>query len=43
MIVDGDMLLIKGKRHREEEVKKENYYSQECYWGAFGRTINLLR
>lgn len=41
VIVDGEMLLIKGKRSREETVSKESYYYQECYWGGFERSLKL--
>ncbi len=39
--ITDDILTIKGQRKFEEEVKKENFISQECYWGAFSRTLNL--
>lgn len=39
--VTGDMVTIRGTRHRDEEVPQENYYYQECYWGAFSRSVIL--
>jgi len=37
----NDMITIKGTRQRDETVKEEDYYYQECYWGAFSRSIIL--
>jgi HSP20 family protein len=39
--VTGDMVTIRGNRHRDEEIPQENYYYQECYWGAFSRSVIL--
>lgn len=39
--ITDDVLTIKGQRKQEHEVKKENYMAQECYWGAFSRSISL--
>jgi len=36
-----DTLTIRGERRRAHETAEENYYSQECYWGRFSRTIIL--
>ena len=30
-----------GKRECPEEVEKNNYFSEECFWGHFDRTIVL--
>ena len=35
------MVTIKGERKNEEEVENGNYYYQECYWGAFSRSVLL--
>ncbi|MBI3671771.1 Hsp20/alpha crystallin family protein, partial [Candidatus Azambacteria bacterium] len=35
----NDMLSIKGVREKEEEIKEDDYYYQECYWGAFSRSV----
>ncbi len=37
----NDMITIKGTREKDEEVKEEDYYYQECYWGAFSRSVIL--
>ncbi|PJE59767.1 MAG: heat-shock protein Hsp20 [Candidatus Portnoybacteria bacterium CG10_big_fil_rev_8_21_14_0_10_44_7] len=39
--ITNDMVTIKGTRAKDEEIKNENYYYQECYWGAFSRSIIL--
>lgn len=39
--VTNDMLTIKGIRFKDEEVKMEDYYYQECYWGPFSRSVIL--
>lgn len=39
--VTSDMVTIKGTRQRSEEVKEENYYYQECFWGSFSRSVIL--
>jgi len=38
VVIENDILIIKGKRERPGEKKKEeNYFFQECYWGPFFR------
>jgi len=39
--INNDLLTIRGRREREVEVKEEDYFYKECYWGAFSRTIVL--
>lgn len=39
--ISNDMVTIKGKREKEEEIKGDDYYYQECYWGAFSRSVIL--
>lgn len=39
--VTDDVLTIKGERHSETTVNEENYFSQECFWGDFSRSIVL--
>ncbi|MBU1118319.1 Hsp20/alpha crystallin family protein [Patescibacteria group bacterium] len=39
--IDNDMVTIKGERSNEHEVSEEDYYYQECYWGAFSRSVIL--
>jgi HSP20 family protein len=37
----GDLLTIRGKRELEHDVKDEDWFYRECYWGAFSRSIVL--
>lgn len=39
--ISNDMLTIRGKRKQEKEVKNEDYFYRECYWGGFSRSIIL--
>ncbi|MFH1713333.1 MAG: Hsp20/alpha crystallin family protein [Candidatus Jacksonbacteria bacterium] len=39
--ISNDMITIRGNRHQLEEIVAENYLYQECYWGAFSRSIIL--
>lgn len=39
--IDNDMVTIKGERKNSHEVSEEDYYYQECYWGAFSRSVIL--
>ena len=39
--VASDMVTIKGERRQEQEVKEEDYFYQECYWGSFSRSLPL--
>ncbi len=39
--IDNDMVTIKGERKNINEAKENDYYYQECYWGAFARSIIL--
>lgn len=39
--IANDMVTIRGERRQSQEVNKENYYYQECYWGSFSRSIML--
>lgn len=39
--INNDMITIKGERKSEEKVRSENYFYQECYWGAFSRSVIL--
>lgn len=36
-----DVVTIKGKREDEKEIKEDDYYHRELYWGSFSRTIIL--
>lgn len=39
--ITNDMVTIKGKREQKIQVKAEDYYYQECYWGSFSRSVIL--
>ena len=39
--VEGEMLVIRGKREEEKEVKEEDYYCSERATGEFSRAISL--
>lgn len=39
--ISSDSVTIRGERRRDEEIKEEDYFYQECYWGAFSRTVSL--
>lgn len=39
--VTEDVVTIRGERKEETEVDREHYYVQECYWGAFSRSVIL--
>jgi len=39
--VTNDMITIRGRRQKDEEIRTEDYYYQELYWGAFSRSIIL--
>lgn len=39
--VTDDVLVIRGERSAVEHVAEENYYTKECFWGNFSRSIVL--
>ncbi len=39
--ITNDMVTISGKRRNNAQVKQENYFYQECYWGGFSRSVIL--
>jgi len=41
ILVDGDVLIIKGTRMPPENIDPSVYEHQECFWGPFSRTIVL--
>ncbi len=41
IIIENDMVAIRGNREKLFEEKKRNYFYQECYWGQFSREIIL--
>ncbi len=39
--VTDDVLKIEGAREFEKTIEEENYFSQECFWGKFTRSVVL--
>lgn len=39
--ITDEVVNIKGERKEREEISKDNYFCQECYWGAFSRSYVL--
>lgn len=39
--ITSDSVSIRGERSNNEQIKTEDYFYQECYWGAFSRSIIL--
>ncbi len=39
--INNDMITIRGKREKEENIEEDNYFYKECYWGGFSRSIIL--
>ncbi|MFC1600278.1 Hsp20/alpha crystallin family protein [Patescibacteria group bacterium] len=39
--VTDDVLTVKGHRQYEKTVEEEAYFTQECFWGDFSRSIVL--
>ncbi len=39
--ITNDMVTIKGRREKDETIAGGDYYYQECYWGAFSRSVIL--
>lgn len=39
--ITNDMVTIRGRRKKEEEISTEDYYYQELYWGTFSRSVIL--
>jgi len=37
----NDLLTIKGQRKEENDIKEEDYFYKECYFGSFARSIIL--
>jgi HSP20 family molecular chaperone IbpA len=35
------MVTIRGERKEQKDVTAGEYYIQECYWGAFSRSVIL--
>lgn len=41
IIVNNDLLTIRGKRESEPNINPSDYLYRECYWGGFSRTLVL--
>jgi len=41
IIIENGMVHIKGHRQKTGIVEKDNYFIQECHWGAFSRQLVL--
>lgn len=39
--ITNDMVTIRGRRESDDDLKKDDYFYQECYWGPFSRSIIL--
>lgn len=39
--ITDEVITLKGERKESEEVQRENYLAQECYWGVFSRSYVL--
>lgn len=39
--VTSDMVTLKGKRKKGQNVREESYYYKELYWGSFSRSVIL--
>ncbi len=41
LAITEDVLTIKGVRPQKYQVNEEDYYTKECFWGRFSRSIVL--
>lgn len=41
IVVNNDLLTIRGKREASPDINPSDYLYRECYWGGFSRTIVL--
>lgn len=39
--ITDEVVTVKGERRESADIVKENYFCQECYWGAFSRSYIL--
>jgi HSP20 family protein len=39
IMIENDVIVIKGRREEPEETEEKNYFYQECYWGPFSRQV----
>jgi len=41
IMITRESITIRGERHSDARVHDDSYITQELYWGAFSRTIQL--
>jgi len=41
ILIDRDVLTLKGDRKKDFKIEEKNYLHQECFWGSFSRTVLL--
>jgi len=41
IILNKDVLTISGNRSPRYEIEEDKYYTKECFWGEFSRSIVL--
>lgn len=41
IFLDGDIVTIRGQRERDLNLATEHFFSEECFWGNFSRSIIL--
>ncbi len=41
IMITRESITIRGERHSDARVHEDSYITQELYWGAFSRTIQL--
>jgi HSP20 family protein len=41
VVIQEDVLTIRGMRSLDLDIPQKNYYAQECFWGEFTRSIVL--
>ncbi|MFH2136016.1 MAG: Hsp20/alpha crystallin family protein [Patescibacteria group bacterium] len=41
ILVNNDLLTIRGKREEDADIRSSDFLYRECYWGGFSRTIVL--
>lgn len=39
--INGDLLTIRGIRASAHDIKEDEWFHRECYWGAFSRSLIL--
>lgn len=39
--ITNDMVTVRGRRDKDENISHDDYFYQECYWGPFSRSIIL--